>query len=158
TTVLVTHEQEEAFDLAQRVAVLWGGEMQQVGAPEELHERPANRTVAGFVGRANFLRGRLRREASGDWEVAFSSVAWPGELAASLTEGDDAELMRRPESLAFAPPDTANALAGRVVERRYAGATSRFRVEAAGGLEVEVTAPSNAARTDEAVAVAPGGA
>ncbi|HET9766372.1 MAG TPA: ABC transporter ATP-binding protein [Thermoanaerobaculia bacterium] len=162
TTVLVTHEQEEAFDLAQRVAVLWGGELQQVGAPEELHERPANRTVAGFVGRANFLRGRLRRSAGDGWEVAFADgVAWPGELVAALPplqEGDEAELMLRPESLAFVAPGTENALAGRVVERRYAGATSRFRVEAPGGLEVEVVAPSGAARVDEDVAVAPGGA
>jgi ABC-type Fe3+/spermidine/putrescine transport system ATPase subunit len=161
TTVLVTHEQEEAFDLAQRVAVLWGGELQQVGAPEELHERPANRTVAGFVGRANFLRGRLRRGAGDGWEVAFADgVAWPGELVAALPplqESDEAELMLRPESLAFVAPGTENVLAGRVVERRYAGATSRFRVEAADGLEVEVLAPSSAAHVDGEVAVAPGG-
>ena len=158
TTVLVTHEQEEAFDLAQRVAVLWGGELQQVGSPEELHERPSNRTVAGFVGRANFLRGPLRRGEGGAWEVVVADgVAWPGELVDSLREGDAAELMLRPESLAFVARGTANALAGRVVERRYAGATSRFRVEAAGALEVEVVAPSNTARVDEAVAVAPGG-
>ncbi|HXT21469.1 MAG TPA: TOBE domain-containing protein, partial [Thermoanaerobaculia bacterium] len=159
TTVLVTHEQEEAFDLAQRVAVLWGGELQQVGAPDELHERPVNRTVAAFVGRANFLRGPLRRSSSGEWEVAFAEgVAWPGELVGTVREGDEAELMLRPESLAFAARDTANALAGRVVERRYGGATSRFRVEAAGGLEVEVVAPSNAARVHEDVALSPGGA
>jgi len=162
TTVLVTHEQEEAFDLAQRVAVLWGGELQQVGAPEELHERPANRTVAAFVGRANFLRGRLRRGPGGGWEVAFADgIAWPGELVdllPPLQEGDEAELMLRPESLAFVAPGTANALAGRVVERRYAGAISRFRVEATDGLEVEVVAPSSAARVDDEVAVAPGGA
>src|SRR6185295_5266765 len=130
TTVLVTHEQEEAFDLAQRVAVLWGGELQQVGAPEELHERPSNRTVAGFVGRANLLRGLLRRGANGDWQVAFpDGIAWPGELVDALREGDEAELMLRPESLAFVVRDTANALAGRIVERRYAGTTSRFRIE-----------------------------
>ena len=159
TTVLVTHEQEEAFDLAQRVAVLWGGELQQVGAPEELHERPANRTVAGFVGRANFLRGPLRRGTDGEWNVAFADgVAWPGELAASLPEAEEAELMLRPESLAFVAPGTANTLVGRVVERRYAGATSRFRVENASGIELEVAAPSNTARLDEEVAVAPGGA
>ena len=159
TTVLVTHEQEEAFDLAQRVAVLWGGELQQVGAPDELHERPANRVVAAFVGRANLLPGRLRRGANGEWQVAFADdVAWPGELVDALQEGDDAELMLRPESLAFVARDTANALAGRVVERRYAGATSRFRIEAADGVEVEVVASSNATHVDEEVAVAPGGA
>ena len=158
TTVLVTHEQEEAFDLAQRVAVLWGGELQQVGAPEELHERPTNRTVAGFVGRANFLRGPLRRGDGDAWEVVVADgVAWPGELIDSLRDGDKAELMLRPESLAFVAAGAANTLTGRVVERRYNGATSRFRVEAANGIEVEVVAPSNAARVDDTVAVAPGG-
>ena len=159
TTVLVTHEQEEAFDLAQRVAVLWGGELQQVGSPEELHERPKNRTVAAFVGRANLLRGPLRRGGDGEWRVEVTpGVAWPGELAAEppgLQEGSDAELMLRPESLAFTTAGAGNALAGRVAERRYAGATSRFRIETDHGLEVELVAPSRAAHLDERVAVAP---
>jgi iron(III) transport system ATP-binding protein len=59
TTVLVTHEQEEAFDLGDRVAVLHRGVLDQVGAPEELYAAPATRFVAGFVGRASVLPGRL---------------------------------------------------------------------------------------------------
>jgi ABC-type Fe3+/spermidine/putrescine transport system ATPase subunit len=167
TTVLVTHEQEEAFDLAQRVAVLWGGELQQVGSPEELYERPGNRTVAGFVGRANLLPGRLRRRDDGGWSVGLAlghgegaeatggEVTWPGELVGPLAEGDPAELMLRPEALAFVPPGSANAARGRVVERRYTGASSRFRVAVPGGPELEVVAPSAAARVDETVALAP---
>jgi len=159
TTVLVTHEQEEAFDLAQRVAVLWGGALQQVGTPEDLHERPANRTVAAFVGRANLLRGPLRRDSGGAHSVAIAAgVAWPGELVENLAEGADAELMVRPESLGFVAAGAGDALAGRVAERRYGGATSRFHVTADGGLELEVVAPSTAARVDEVVAVAPVGA
>jgi ABC-type Fe3+/spermidine/putrescine transport system ATPase subunit len=161
TTVLVTHEQEEAFDLAQRVAVLWGGSLQQVGTPEELHERPANRTVAAFVGRANLLAGRLRRGAESGWVVELASgIAWPGELVAPLAEGAAAELMLRPETLAFVARGTRDALAGRVVERRYGGATSRFLVAAtleAGAREVEVVAPSTAAMVDAEVALAPRG-
>jgi iron(III) transport system ATP-binding protein len=161
TTVLVTHEQEEAFDLAGRVALLWGGELQQVGTPEELYERPSNRTVATFVGRANLLRGELRR-AGGGWAVAFEAggreVAWQGELVGAPREGDAAELMLRPEALTFGGGG-ADAIAARVLERRYGGATSRFRVavEGAVGLELEVTAPSAAARVEEEVSVAPRG-
>ena len=169
TTVLVTHEQEEAFDLAERVAVLWGGELQQVGSPEELYERPQNRTVAAFVGRANFVRGRLRRGGTGEWSVAVASGAvgvrelvWPGELVDALREGDPAELMLRPEALALVEAGSAHALAGRVVERHYTGAASRYRVAARAsregdGLEVEVLGSPAAARLDDEVWVAPRG-
>jgi ABC-type Fe3+/spermidine/putrescine transport system ATPase subunit len=157
TTLLVTHEQEEAFDLAERVAVLWGGELQQVGSPEELHERPANRVVAAFVGRANLLPGLLVRLSGGDWGVRVTpEVTWPGDRVADVTEGGAAELMLRPDALAFVAPGTPGALAGTVAERRYGGATSRFRVEVEGGPELEVVAPSPAARAGDRVAVAPG--
>jgi len=164
-SALSSHGQEEAFDLAQRVAVLWGGALQQVGTPEELYERPANRTVAAFVGRANLIAGRLRRAVAGGWEVAFAAgttgsareLAWPGELAAPLAAGDSAELMLRPESLALVGAAAGEALAGRVLERRYTGAASRFRVAAENGLELELVAPSAAARVDDEVWVAPRG-
>ena len=55
TTLLVTHEQEEAFDLGDRVALLHGGRLEQVGTPHELYRAPATRFVAGFIGRASLL-------------------------------------------------------------------------------------------------------
>ena len=61
TAVFVTHEQEEAFDLGDRIAVLNAGRLNQVGTPEELYERPANLFVGTFVGRANVLRGSAAR-------------------------------------------------------------------------------------------------
>ncbi|MCK6475166.1 MAG: ABC transporter ATP-binding protein, partial [Planctomycetes bacterium] len=59
TTVLVTHEQEDAFDLGDRVAVLRGGRLEQLGTPEALYDRPATPFVAGFVGRASELSGTV---------------------------------------------------------------------------------------------------
>src|SRR5262249_22195616 len=64
TTLLVTHEQEEAFHLGDRVAVLEGGVLHQVGTPETLYDRPATRFVATFVGRASVLPGIFERDAA----------------------------------------------------------------------------------------------
>jgi ABC-type Fe3+/spermidine/putrescine transport system ATPase subunit len=166
TTLLVTHEQEEAFDLGDRVGVLHQGRLQQVGPPEELYDRPASRFVATFVGRASVLPGRLARRAAGGFAVALDDrgappVVWPGDVAAGLEaapEGAPVELVVRPEGLALAAEGSAEALAGRVVDRRYAGALTYYTVALAAGSEVEVLASARAARAGDAVRVAPGAA
>ena len=156
TTVLVTHEQEEAFHLGGRVAVLHGGMLHQVGSPEELYERPATRFVAGFVGRASAFPGTYE----GDGKVRLpSGEAWAGEPAdpaEALRQGEPAELVVRPESLVFLPDEIPGGLPGRVTERRYAGPVSYFQVALAldrDGHEVEVMAPSGAAAEGDAVSV-----
>ena len=164
TTVLVTHEQEEAFHLGDRVAVLHGGVLHQVGSPEDLYERPASRFVATFVGRASVLPGIL--EGGGavwvphpapDGETS-GPVRWSAEPAPELegaAPGEEVDLVVRPESLAFRRAGAPDSLAGRVVERRYAGPVTYFQVALEAGGEVEVLAPSNAAAVGGAVHVAP---
>ncbi|MBT9132914.1 MAG: Spermidine/putrescine import ATP-binding protein PotA [Firmicutes bacterium] len=63
TTILVTHDQEEAFSMSDRVGVLNNGRLEQVGMPEQIYHRPLTRFVAGFVGRADFVRGRIEGES-----------------------------------------------------------------------------------------------
>ncbi len=168
TTVLVTHEQEEAFHLGDRVAVLEGGVLHQVGTPEDLYDRPATRFVATFVGRASVLPGTFEGDgeaglvrldglsAGGLADAAGSGVAWPGAATERLVAGEAVELVVRPEALRLVPADTPGALAGRVVERRYAGAATYYQVElVAGGLEVEVAAGAADAAAGDQVAVAP---
>jgi putative spermidine/putrescine transport system ATP-binding protein len=128
TTVFVTHDQEEALTLADRLVVMANGVVQQVGTPEELYESPANLFVAGFIGRSNVLHGRVtelgRFESRGGLALA---VPHDGRAHGP------AALALRPERLALAPPGTAseagrNAVTGRLALVTYLGATSEYRV------------------------------
>ncbi|MFN2571430.1 MAG: ABC transporter ATP-binding protein [Gemmatimonadales bacterium] len=130
TTVFVTHEQEEAFDLGDRIAVLHAGRLEQAGAPDELYETPANLFVATFVGRANVFRGDAAR-------ILRGSGAGNGLVVV------------RPERLRFA---TAG-LPGVVRERRYTGAGAFFTVEGDDRERFEVLAEPDAARVGERVHV-----
>ena len=126
TTVFVTHEQEEAFDLGDRIAVLNRGRLEQVGAAEELYERPASLFVATFVGRANVLRGAAARAFGGK---------------------DGQVVVVRPEALRFAELG----LPGVVRERRYTGALAFYLVEGEHGERLELQAGPAAARVGDRV-------
>ncbi len=148
TTVLVTHEQEEAFDLGDRVAVLHGGRLQQVGTPEELYEAPATRFVATFVGRATVLPGRAEAAAEPgaalDVLLDGSGERWRAVAGDALAAGAAVELVARPEALGLAGPDAAAGLPGKVAGRRYAGPVTYLQVALDGGGEAEVLAAGGA--------------
>jgi putative spermidine/putrescine transport system ATP-binding protein len=154
TTLFVTHEQEEAFELGDRVAVLNAGGLEQVGTPEELFEQPATRFVATFIGRSSVIPVR--------WEMGAripKGPVWPAVAGVPLPEGADADLVVRPEALEFSARPRADALEGEVVERRYAGRSAYFRVATGEAGEIEVLAPPLSAREGDRVLVvpAPGG-
>jgi len=128
TTVFVTHEQEEAFDLGDRIAVLNHGRLEQTGAPDELYEHPVNLFVATFVGRANVFRGNAAR---------------------ALGANGQSVLVVRPERLRFA----GVGLPGVVRERRYIGAAAFFVVEGDDHERFEVLAEPDAAKVGERVYV-----
>jgi ABC-type Fe3+/spermidine/putrescine transport system ATPase subunit len=164
TTVLVTHEQEEAFDLGDRVAVLWRGRLQQVGPPEELYLEPANRFVATFVGRSSLVPGtvRLTDHAGRVWvRLAHADgPVWGAAEVEGLHEGDAVELAVRPEALRLLPAAErpAEGLVGTVAARRYGGAWTSYLVAVGlggGVVEVEVLAAHDAARVGDAVALEP---
>ena len=129
TTVFVTHEQEEAFDLGDRIAVLHRGRLEQVGTADELYDEPATAFVAGFVGR---------------------TAALPGERVGGRA-GTTA--LVRPEAMRFAA-DGGTALEGVVTERRFVGAQAFFTVDAGAGVVFEVQAPLKAVRVGDRVRVA----
>jgi ABC-type Fe3+/spermidine/putrescine transport system ATPase subunit len=149
TTLFVTHEQEEAFALGDRVAVLNAGRLEQVGTPEELFEQPATRFVATFIGRSSVIPVRWERGAR-----IPNGPVWQATAAASVAEGSEADLVVRPESLTFSARKTADTLEGAIAERRYAGRVAYFLVATSAG-EVEVLAPPEAAREGDHVLVVP---
>ncbi len=124
TMVYVTHDQVEAMTMGERIVVLDGGRIQQVGAPLELYERPVNRFVAGFIGSPamNFLEGRI----AGDGELSFRtpdggiSLALGGRPAGTLDRwsGGEVVLGIRPENLqvAGAGPERGTARARAVLD------------------------------------------
>jgi len=145
TTVLVTHEQEEAFALGDLVAVLRDGLLQQMGTPEDLYERPATLFVATFVGRAGVLPGEMA--AHGQVRVMDGPV-WP-IASASLSPGQRVHVVVRPEAVRFVE---SGGIAGRVSDRRYVGARALFSIETAAGT-LEAEAPIETAEVGGSVQV-----
>ena len=158
TTVLVTHEQEEAFDLGDRVAVLREGRLEQVGTPDELYGAPANPFVAGFVGRASTLEGVVVALMNGGTRVQVEGVEWgvPADAGVQreLRTGQRVRVLLRPEAVWMARPE-AGTLGAVVEARRFAGATSLFAVRTDRGVTLEVSGPSRQIAIGERVGLVP---
>jgi ABC-type Fe3+/spermidine/putrescine transport system ATPase subunit len=153
TAVFVTHDQEEAFDLSDRIAVMEAGRLRQVGTPRELYHSPADRFVAGFVGRVN----ELPVTATDEGLRLPGKVRWPLPADAGLR--GPALLLVRPEALALEPEGTPDGLRGRVTDRRFQGAVTLFRVEVQGGeapLTLEVVVAGDGPDVGAPVSVRPG--
>jgi putative spermidine/putrescine transport system ATP-binding protein len=121
TTIMVTHDQEEALIVADRLVVMAEGEIRQIGSQRDLYERPADRFVAGFVGRSTALQGRVT--APGQFETA-------GGLRLQCRDGapGKAALVLRPERIALGAADLDNRLSGRVEFVSYLGDTTELHV------------------------------
>jgi iron(III) transport system ATP-binding protein len=142
TTIYVTHDQEEALSLSDRVAVMRDGRVLQVAPPKELYERPATRFVAEFVGINNVLPG-VARERAGEWLAIETPLGLLRARAVDgLTRGDRCVLAVRPENITLGGRDV-NTVAGRILMASYLGNTLRYDVEAPGGtvLKVDVRDP-----------------
>jgi iron(III) transport system ATP-binding protein len=103
TTIYVTHEQKEALSIADRVAILDRGRIEQIGTPREVYLRPASRFVAGFIGETNLVAARVLRRDGATAELStplgsLTSAALPGEAVAP---GDEVTLSIRPETIAL---------------------------------------------------------
>ena len=115
-TLLVTHDAEEAMFMADRIAVMRAGRLEQEGRPETLYCNPANAFVAEFFGEVNRLTGTVR---DGWVDTPLGRLR-----AASMAEGQHAEILIRPEALRLVPQGEAGATAGRVLAARMLGRSS----------------------------------
>jgi iron(III) transport system ATP-binding protein len=142
TTVYVTHDQEEALALSDRVAVMREGHVLQVATPKSLYERPVTRFVADFVGTNNIVAGVCRGQADGQVVVETPLGQVRGRPATTMTPGQRCVVAVRPENIAFGT-GADNTVDGRVVLASYLGNTLRYDVETAGGdtLKVDVRDP-----------------
>jgi putative spermidine/putrescine transport system ATP-binding protein len=132
TTLFVTHDQEEALTLADRLVVMSGGRVRQTGTPEEVYERPADLFVAGFLGRCNILRGSVERPGV----YRAGNVALPCDGGAP---GQRPALVVRPERVQMT--QQGGALAGRVMMLTYRGGLTDWHVQTDAG-DILVTRPT----------------
>ena len=130
TVVYVTHDQEEALVMSNRVAVMADGVLQQVGSPEELYQRPANRFVADFVGETNLIDGRILVSGSAASVLVAPGIEVHAHSDRQWTKGDDVCVVVRPECvrIGVAAQSYVNRLEGIVERVIYIGDVSRFMV------------------------------
>lgn len=149
TTLLVTHDQEEALTMADRVAVLQDGRLLQIARPRDIYERPANCTVARFVGLSTVLSARV--SAPDRINLGFAEWAVP---TGARTVGAQVHALVRPEHVLVDPPaGTPNRLMGHSGAQRYFGAVTRYDFHVPG-----MAAPflaESALPASQSIAVAP---
>ncbi|MEO8856738.1 MAG: ABC transporter ATP-binding protein [Burkholderiaceae bacterium] len=127
TSVFVTHDQEEALSISDRVVVLNEGRVEQIGTPSEAYNFPRTRFVASFVGTLNLLSGTVVDVASGRIAVGTQQLATANAMAGASV-GQQRALAIRPEAIVFEPPQSGrNSLAATVEEVNFLGSIVRIR-------------------------------
>jgi putative spermidine/putrescine transport system ATP-binding protein len=141
TTIYVTHDQEEALSISDRVAVLYGGKIEQVGSPADMYGSPATPFVAEFIGTMNRLASTVDEPG---W-IEHAGTRLRVDAARDRSRGERVLLLVRPETVELtpangdAPPE--GGLAGTVLTHTFLGASTRIRVET-GGSEITADVPT----------------
>jgi len=144
TFVFVTHDQEEALAMSDRIAVMSDGEVQQIGKPNDIYERPVNRFVADFIGDTNFLEADIT-EVNGNLVTCSLSGSQMviAEAGAPQNVGDRVTLFLRPEKIHLGmstDPAGKSSLSGHVSSIVYLGNQAAFAIDIGGGIELRAHA------------------
>jgi iron(III) transport system ATP-binding protein len=132
SAILVTHDQEEAFSIADRVGVLNSGFLEQVSTPEALYHTPATRFVADFVGQADFLPGRIEDGIATEVGVFHNGTG--------LSKGTNVELMIRPDDVNMEPSAEGNGL---ILGRKFRGSENMYLLKLPSGARLHSSQSSN---------------
>jgi len=167
TFVYVTHDQEEALTMSDRIAVMNRGRVEQFGTPEALYERPATPFVADFIGTTNLLHGSVDAVNGREVLVRLASGECCRIQAAGRSIGDPVDLSLRPEAVRIEPGDAtgdgntgdggsgnrAATIPGEVEQAAYLGAAIQYLVRTHGGMAMTVLAPKTRGRLGTGTAV-----
>ena len=147
TFIYVTHDQEEALTLSDRIAVMDHGEVVQIGGPAEIYESPRSAFVAEFIGESNFLSGTALTEQNGLWTIGRDDLEFRIPAQPGIATGSSVTVAVRPEWLRVCPPgqapSKANMIPATVREVVYLGETLQVVAEVtATGKAMRVTVPN----------------
>jgi ABC-type Fe3+/spermidine/putrescine transport system ATPase subunit len=145
TMLYVTHDQGEALAISDRVAVMNRGNLEQIGTPVELYERPATRFVADFVGEANCVSGRVDRSEAGRVVFVTGDGVQVSASAPPQPRGTSVDLVIRPERVRIGPDalGSENKMTGHLIDISYIGDAIKYRVALASGAVITARVPNS---------------
>src|SRR3972149_2724700 len=152
TFVYVTHDQEEALTMSDRIAVMSKGRVQQMGTPVEIYERPTNKFVADFIGESNFLEGKIKSISKNEASVfvpALNTELVGVPISKGLVKGDEIVVCIRPEKVRIAEKNAINQnmFRGKVANTVYIGADTHVFVDLQ-GIRLKVWEQNRISRLD----------
>jgi spermidine/putrescine transport system ATP-binding protein len=152
TFIYVTHDQEEALTMSDRIAVMSKGQVQQMGTPVEIYERPRNKFVADFIGESNFLEGKIKSLSGNEASVfvpVLNAEVTGMPLSEGLVKGEEVVVSIRPEKIRITEKGAVNQnlFHGKVVNTVYIGADTHIYVDLH-GQKVKVLEQNHISRLD----------
>jgi spermidine/putrescine transport system ATP-binding protein len=139
TFVHVTHDQEEAMTMADTIAVMNNGRIEQLGDPASLYENPVTTFVANFLGQSNLVRAKVISRSGGELVVDAQGTTFTMSARRCVSESNDIWLGVRPEKIQVNPPDAGtNSINGTITDTSYIGVSTQYLVRLPSGQELTV--------------------